>query len=211
MSSHTNTTIETDEPTGGEDGRSDEELADQAIHGDYRAFEELVKRYQQQTYRLAFSLVKEEAAAQDVVQDAFLKIYRGLHTFTGQSQLSTWIYRVVLNTALTRLRNRRRRGEVEQQQGTAGLGIRPQWRTQADKAAEQRELRQQILMAVDELEPNYQAVFILREVEGLSVREIAEMLELSRGAVRTRLHRARLHLQAALEPYLGRDEDISAG
>ena len=194
---------------------TDEELVDRALDDDYEAFEELVRRYKKKAYRLAWSLVKEEAEAQDVVQEAFLNIYRKLHTFSGDAQLGSWIYRVVVNAALMRLRKRDRRseigledaaGEVEDREGT--FAGRPQWQIHADEAAENVELREQILAAVDELDPKYQAAFVLREVEGLSLREIAEVLNLSEGAVKTRLHRARLHLRAALEPYLGRDESI---
>lgn len=200
---------------GGRDKPSDAELVERAINDDYEAFEILVKRHQDKAYRLAWSLVKDESQAQDVVQEAFLNIYRKLHTFSGDAQLSSWIYRVVVNAALMRLRKKRRRPEigledagpeVTEEEGT--FADRPTWQTQADEAAENVELREQILAAVDELAPKYQAAFILREVEGLSLLEIAEVLELTEGAVKSRLHRARHHLRAALEPYLGRDESI---
>ena len=194
---------------------SDEQLVSCAIDGDYDAFEELVERYQDKAYRLAFSLVKDESVAQDVVQEAFLNTYRKLETYAGEARFGSWIYRVVVNAALMRLRKEGRRSEigiddvgpsVTDEEGT--FSQPPSWRTQADEAAENLELRQQILTAIDDLKPKYQATFLLREVEGLSVREIADVLELSEGAVKSRLHRARLHLQAALEPYLGRNESI---
>ncbi len=194
---------------------SDEKLVERALDDDYAAFEELVRRYRDNGYRLAWSLVKNESEAQDVVQEAFLNIYRKLDTFAGDAQLGSWIYRVVVNAALMRLRKQERRSEigleelgaeVEERQGS--FSKRPQWQIHADEAAENVELREQILAAVDELDPKYQAVFILREVEDLALKEIAEVLELSEGAVKTRLHRARLHLRAALEPYLGRSESI---
>ena len=193
----------------------DEELVEHALANNYGAFEEIVRRFQDRAYRLAWGLVKTDAEAQDVVQEAFLNIYRKLHTYSGDAQLGSWIYRVVVNAALMRLRKTRRRAEIgidDVPSVTDEEGVfseRPTWQMQADEAAENQELGEQILTAVDELDPKYQAVFILREVEGLPLVEIAAVLDLTEGAVKTRLHRARLHLQAALQPYLGRSESIS--
>lgn len=201
--------------SGGEEP-SDEQLVARTLDGDYAAFETLVERYQDRAYRLAYSLVKDESVAQDVVQEAFLNTYRKLDTFAGEAKFGSWIYRIVVNAALMRLRKEGRRSEigmedvgpsVTEEQGA--FSERPTWRIHADEAAENIELREQILSAIDELKPKYQAVFLLREVEGLSIKEIADVLDLSEGGVKSRLHRARLHLQAALEPYLGRNESIT--
>ncbi len=195
---------------------TDEELVERAVDDDYEAFEELVERYRDKAFRLAFSMVKEEAEAQDVVQEAFLNAYRKLDSYSGEAQFGSWMYRVIVNAALMRLRQRGRRSEigmddvspsVDEEHGA--FSEMPTWRMQGDEAAEQQELREQIFAAVGELKPKYQAAFLLREIEGLPVAEIADVLELSEGAVKSRLHRARLHLQAALEPYLGRDESIT--
>ena len=202
--------------SGGDAGLNDEELVRRAVDGDYDAFEKLVERYQDRAYRLAFSLVKDESVAQDVIQEAFLNTYRKLHTYSGDARFGSWIYRVVVNAALMRIRKEDRRVEigiedvgpsVTEEEGA--FAEPPSWRIQADEAAENMELREQILAAIDELKPKYQAAFLLREVEGLSIKEIADVLDLSEGAVKTRLHRARLHLQATLEPYLGRNESIT--
>ncbi len=193
---------------------SEGELISRALEDDYEAFEEIVVRHQDKAYRLAWGLVKNDAAAQDVVQDAFLNVYRKLHTFAGDARLGTWIYRVVVNAALMRIRKEQRRRETgfspeapEPEEGA--FAVPTSWRVQADVAAENQELREQIVAAIDELDPKYQTVFLLRELEGLSLKEIGEVLELSEGAVKTRLHRARLFLQASLEPYLGRSESIT--
>lgn len=206
-------TTETDQA---KEAPGDDVLVERAVEGDYEAFEAIVERYQDRAYRLAWSLVKDEAEAQDVVQEAFLNVYRKLDTFEGEAKFGSWIYRVVVNAALMRLRKTRRRAEVAMDQAGSSVAEedsafsqRPGWRVHADKAAENVELREQILAAIDELDPKYQAVFLLREIEDLSLAEIAEVLELSEGAVKTRLHRARLHLRAALQPYLGRNESIT--
>lgn len=197
------------------DDVSDEDLVARAVDGDYQAFEGLVDRYQDKAYRLAWSLVKNDSEAQDVVQEAFLNVYRKLDTFSGDAQFGSWIYRVVVNAALMRIRSQARRAEIGMEDVGPSVTMEEgafagpaAWQVQGDEAFEIGELREQILTAVDELAPKYQAAFILREVEGLSIVEIADVLDLSEGAVKSRLHRARLHLQAALEPYLGRDESI---
>ncbi|MFP4599129.1 MAG: RNA polymerase sigma factor [Persicimonas sp.] len=188
---------------------SDEELVERAQDGEYDAYEEIVRRYQDKAFRLAFSLMKNESDAHDVVQEAFLNMYRKLATFKGQSKFGSWMYRVVTNAALMRLRKQKRRSEVPVEDEEADLREDdyyvtsvPEWRVRADEAVENRELRQKIIDAVDELPPKYQTVFLLKEVEGLQLKEIAEVLDLSVGGVKSRLHRARLHLRATLEPYL---------
>lgn len=187
----------------------DEDLVTLAQDGDYAAYEEIVRRYQDKAFRLAFSLTKNDAEAQDVVQEAFLNMYRKLDSFKGDSKFGSWMYRVVVNAGLMRLRKRRRLSEVPVDDESFNLpeaeyygGSAPQWRVQADEAVENQELRQQIIEAVDELPPKYQTVFLLKEIEGLKLSEIAEVLDLSVGGVKSRLHRARLHLRATLGPYL---------
>lgn len=192
------------------DADSDEELVRRALEGDFEAFEGIVRRYQDKAYRLAWSLVKDDAEAQDVLQEAFLNVYRKLDTFEGGAKFSSWLYRVVVNAALMRLRKLRRRREVGVDDLEVVIGAADvaessmaSWKSRADEAAENQELRQKIIDAIDELEPKYQAVFILKEIEGMSLEEIGEVLELSIPAVKTRLHRARLFLRATLESYLG--------
>lgn len=180
-----------------------------ANEGDYAAFEQIVDRYQDKAYRLAWSMMKDDDQAADVVQDAFLNVYRKLDTFKGDSKFSSWIYRVVVNAALMKLRKQKRRSEVQLDAlGPSFLDddhtvtSMSQWRTRGDEAALDHELREKIVAAVDELEPKYQTVFVLKEVEGLSLQEIGDIMDLSIPAVKSRLHRARLYLRATLEPYL---------
>lgn len=184
-------------------------LVGEALEGDYDAFEQIVTRYQDKAYRLAWSLVKDDSDANDVVQDAFLNVYRKLDSYNGDAAFSSWIYRVIVNTALMRLRKRKRRSEVSM----ADLGPSflddghhaftvPEWRVRADEAVENRELREKILEAIDQLEPKYQTVFILKEIEGLSLKEIGDIMDLTVPAVKSRLHRARLYLRASLERYV---------
>jgi RNA polymerase sigma-70 factor (ECF subfamily) len=198
---------ESDERDFGE--LDDEELVDLAQEGEYPAYEELVRRYQDKAYRLAWSMVKNESDANDVVQEAFLNMYRKLDTFEGNAKFGSWIYRVVVNAALMKLRKRKRRSEVsidddetEFREDDYYVMSVPEWRVRADEAAENAELREKIIEAVDELEPKYETVFLLKEVEGLSLKEIADVLDLTVAAVKSRLHRARLYLRATLERYM---------
>lgn len=187
----------------------DRELVDLAVGGDYAAFEEIVTRYEDKAYRLAWSLVKDDDLAADVVQDAFLNVYRKLDSFKGDSRFSSWIYRVIVNAGLMKLRKKKRQSEVALDalgptfldDGHHATTV-SQWSVRGDEAALNKELREQIVAAVDELEPKYQTVFLLKEVEGLSLEEIGEVMELSVPAVKSRLHRARLFLRASLERYL---------
>ncbi|MBA2662128.1 MAG: sigma-70 family RNA polymerase sigma factor [Bradymonadaceae bacterium] len=198
----------TNTPTSNLEDLDDMILVERAVGGDFEAFTQIVGRYQDKAHRLAWSMMRDESEAQDVVQEAFLNIYRKLESFEGSSKLSSWIYRVVVNAALMRLRKRSRRKEVALDELSPSFDAQghhepiAQWRIRADEAAQNSELREQILAAIDELEPKYQAVFVLKEVEGLSLEEIAEMLDLSVPAVKSRLHRARLFLRTSLERYL---------
>lgn len=185
-------------------------LVERALDDDYRAFEALVLRYEEAFRRLAWGYVKNDSDAQDIVQSAFLKIYRKLHTFRGDAKFKNWAYRIVINTALSRLRRENTRSEValedvrpniegDDELSTTGI---QQWKVRADEAVENRQLRALIIDAVDQLEDKYETIFLLYEVEGLSMQEISEVTELSVGGVKTRLHRARLHLRATLERHV---------
>jgi RNA polymerase sigma-70 factor (ECF subfamily) len=191
------------------DPRTDEQLADAVVEGDFGAFELLVRRYTHKVYRLAWSYVKSDHEAEDVMQETFINVYRALPRFEGKSKLGSWIYRVTVNTALMRLRRKRRRPEVSIE------GSRPEDSTGSERESpfliERRtaaddlsamELRGEIQASVDSLEDKYRVVFLLRDVEGLSIQETAEALEISVPAVKSRLHRARLFLRASLERYV---------
>lgn len=188
---------------------SDAELVRRSVGGDMDAFDEIMREHQETVYRVALRFVKNDVEAQDVAQDALLNVYRKLHTFKGNSALGSWIYRIAVNTALMRLRKRKRRSEValenvapDEEHETEYHEFRSVWHQRGDEAAENRELRMKITEAVEELEPKYQTVFTLKEFEDLSLQEIADELDISVPAVKSRLHRARLHLRTILTRYL---------
>lgn len=190
------------------DSRDDEALARAAAAGDYAAFEVLVRRYSDKCFRLAWSFVKSDHEAEDVVQETFLNVHRALPKFEGKSKFGSWLYRITVNTSLMRLRRKRRRPEVSLEStrpdDSPSIAESPLLldRHTAHADAARAELRERINAAVDELEEKYRVVFLLRDVDGLSIAETAEVLDISVPAVKSRLHRARLFLRATLERYV---------
>ena len=190
----------------------DEALVEKAKAGDFGAFEELVAAHQERVYRLALRMVGTEADAQEVVQDALLSAWRNLKRFEGKSQFGSWLYRIAANAALMMLRSRRRHPQVSMDEilglgadetGAEGFGggAGDDWSKRPDDQLQSTELRAAIQAAVDTLPESSRAVFLVRDVEGLSTEDTAEALGLSIPAVKTRLHRARLALREAITRY----------
>ena len=188
---------------------TDEDLVARARTKDFAAFEELVDRYEDKIFRLAFRFVRNETEAKEIVQDTFLLVWRKLDTFKGDSQFGSWLYRVATNTALMRLRAQRRHPEISTEELPVdyldNYGQLPaageNWAKRPDDELQSDELRRRIQKAVDELPDIYRTVFLIRDVEGLSTEETAEVLEISIPTVKTRLHRARLALRDAITRY----------
>jgi RNA polymerase sigma-70 factor (ECF subfamily) len=188
---------------------TDEDLVARARNKDFAAFEELVDRYEDKIFRLAFRFVRNETEAKEIVQDTFLLVWRKLDTFKGDAQFGSWLYRVATNAALMRLRAQRRHPEVSTEELPIdyldNYGQLPaageNWAKRPDDELQSDELRRRIQKAVDELPDIYRTVFLIRDVEGLSTEETAEVLEISIPTVKTRLHRARLALRDAITRY----------
>ena len=197
------------------DGPDDRELVQRSQKGDGEAFAVLVERHQRQLYRLALRMTGSEADAQEVLQEAFLNAYQKLPLFRGEAQFSSWLYRIAANSALMRLRRKRRAPDsvpdepIElgaprfDQQGGFENPPRSDWSQRADEKLESRELGDAIEKAVAELPADYRTVFLLKDVDGLSNDDIANALELSVPAVKSRLHRARLSLREKLGEFFG--------
>lgn len=190
---------------------TDEMLVEMTLAGDTRAFDELVSRYQSAFLRVAWNLVKSDTDAQDVVQTAFYNMFRKLDTFKPGSSFKSWAFRVVTNTGLMRLRKRKNRRELDLDNvhpnnlsdvQPPSLSVAPSWSVRADQLMERHELLQLIDSAVQELPCKYRQVFVLREYEELSLKEIGDEMDLSIPAVKSRLHRARLFLRTTLEPHI---------
>lgn len=186
-------------------------LVRQCQRGDLTAFEPLVVKYQDRIYNLCWRLCGDRQAAEDLTQEAFLKAYESLGQFRGQSGFFTWLYRIATNLALSYRRSERRHmnvgGECEWNdmpaqaarlhRGTAGPDDQP------DLLAERDEVRRLVWQAIQQLEDESRAMVVLRDMEGLDYAEIAEVLGVPVGTVKSRLHRARMTIREKLLPVFG--------
>ena len=185
--------------------RTDAELVEMTQAGDNRAFDELVRRYRDRVYRLSTKILRHEDDAAEALQDAFLSAYRGLPNFKRESRFSTWLYRIATNASLMKLR-RRREGHVsyEQSQNPDGDGeplAIPDWSQQPLEDVLDAETREVLGREVDLLPANEKEVFVLRDIMEQSNADVAEELGLTVAAVKSRLHRARLHLRDRMNRY----------
>ena len=181
-------------------------LVQAAKKGDLDAFSELVNRYDRNIFRIAQHITHNEEDAQDVVQEAFLKAYQNLDQFQGNSKFYTWLVRIAVNEALMKLRRRRTDRtvsideDVETEEGTMPREV-ADWSPNPEQLYGQSELSDILKKTIQGLPPGFRTVFVLRDVEGLSTEETAEMLGLSIPAVKSRLLRARLQLRERLAKY----------
>jgi RNA polymerase sigma-70 factor (ECF subfamily) len=184
-------------------------LVEAAKKGDIGAFEELVKRYDRNVFRIAQHITQNREDAEDVVQDAFLKAYGNLAQFQGQSKFYTWLVRIAVNEALMKLRRRRPERtvsldqDVETDEDTIPREV-ADWSPNPEQQYNQAELRELLQKTIQGLPSGFRTVFVLRDVEGLSTEETAEALGLSIPAVKSRLLRARLQLRERLNKYFKR-------
>jgi RNA polymerase sigma-70 factor (ECF subfamily) len=177
--------------------------------GDIKAFEELVKRYDRNIFRIAQHITQNREDAEDVVQDAFLKAYGNLAQFQEQSKFYTWLVRIAVNEALMKLRRRRpeRTVSLDQEVRTEEDSMPREvadWSPNPEQQYSQAELRDILGKTIQGLPSGFRTVFILRDVEGLSTEETADALGLSIPAVKSRLLRARLQLRDRLNKYFRR-------
>jgi RNA polymerase sigma-70 factor (ECF subfamily) len=180
-------------------------LVERCQAGDLSAFEPLVEKYRQRVWRLAYNVLRDREEAWDVAQDAFIRAYQALPSFRGQSAFYTWLFRIVMNLAADRARQRAARGRAF---GTERVGEEEWERAMMDQGASpdasavQTEDRERIIRALETLSDDHRAIIMLGDVEGLSYREMAEVLEVPIGTVMSRLHNARKRLRQALKPLL---------
>jgi RNA polymerase sigma-70 factor (ECF subfamily) len=189
-------------------------LVNAAKAGDVSAFEQLVKRYDRNVFRIAQHITHSREDAEDVVQEAFLKAYSNLGQFQGQSKFYTWLVRIAVNEALMKLRRRRpeRFVSLDEDVKTEDDSLPREvadWSPNPEQLYNQSELRDILSRTIQGLPPTFRTVFVLRDVEGLSTEETAEALDLSVPAVKSRLLRARLQLRERLNRYFQRRENGS--
>lgn len=186
------------------------ELIARILKGETDGFYQLVRPYERRVYVMAFAILQNEADAEEVAQEAILKAYMHLEQFRGESRFSTWLTRVVINES--RMRIRKDHADImkpldESKQPEADGDYVPQdfadWREIPSEELERKEVREHLMRALAALDKKYREVFVLRDMEQLSIAETARILGISNGAVKTRLLRARLMLRDLLAPGLG--------
>jgi RNA polymerase sigma-70 factor, ECF subfamily len=174
--------------------------------GDRHAFARMVDAYSDIIYRLALKMLGDEQDAEDVLQETFIKAFKNIHNFEGRSKISTWLYRIAVNEALMLLR--KRKGvivDIDQEYETDEGELMPRqitdWCCLPEKELMSGETRHAIDQAIQTLSDANRAAFLLRDVEGLSTQEAAEVLNISESAVKVRLMRARMALRESLTGY----------
>jgi RNA polymerase sigma-70 factor (ECF subfamily) len=186
----------------------DAALVERCRKGDIAAFEPLVEKYRQRVWRLAYNVLRDREEAWDVAQEAFIRAYQALPSFRGQSAFYTWLFRIVMNVASDRARARAARGRafgterVPEEDWDRVMVDKPAGEQSPDEAAASTEDRERIMRALATLSEQHRDIIVLSDVEGLSYKEIADVLEIPMGTVMSRLHNARRRLRAALGPLL---------
>src|SRR5947199_8263076 len=199
------------QPKVGEPISDEMALVQAAKAGDVEAFEELIRRYDRNVFRIAQHITQNREDAEDVVQDAFFKAYSNLAQFQGQSKFYTWLVRIAVNEALMKLRRRRpeRTVSLDEDVKTEDDSFPREvadWSPNPEHQYTQAELREILDKTIHGLPATFRTVFVLRDVEGLSTEETADALDLSIPAVKSRLLRARLQLRERLNKYFQRRE-----
>ena len=193
--------------TGTSDTTDEAQIIASILAGNTHLFHDLIRPHERSVYAMALSLLHNEADAEDVAQEAFLKAFRNLGKFRGESKFSTWLISITLNEARGRLRSRKNvklesLDEPREGQGTVTPALLRDWREIPSEALERQEIRHMLQQAITDLPLIYREVFLLRDVEDLSVNQSAEALGISIASVKVRLHRARMMLQKKLVPQL---------
>jgi RNA polymerase sigma-70 factor (ECF subfamily) len=182
---------------------SDETLIQRILDGDAYAFEQLVERYQQKVFNIAFRMSGNHEDALDLSQESFLRAYRALHRFKGQSAFSTWLFRIVNNTCIDALRKRKRQplvvmstdSSIETEEGEYQIEFPAPEGENPEEQTLNKELREQVQLALSRLSEEHRLALVLRDIEGYSYEEIAELLELNIGTVKSRINRARVAIR----------------
>ncbi|MFA8019120.1 RNA polymerase sigma factor [Bremerella cremea] len=189
--------------------KSEEDLIDALRRQDDDAYEYLVRAYSGRMLVVAKRFLGQDQDAQDAVQDAFLSAFKAIADFEGNSKLSTWLHRIVVNACLMKLRTRKRKPEKPVEDLLPHFvndghrdRVEPAWAVTFDTAVQSRETRDLVRDQIEQLPETYRTVLLLRDIEQLSTDETASRLNMSVSAVKTRLHRARQALKTLLDPHM---------
>lgn len=194
--------------------KTDFELIAEFRSGKISSYEELIGRYSAKAYSLATRLTRCEHDAEEVLQDVFVTVYHKIGKFQGKSSFSSWLYRVTVNSALMKLRKRRQERnlyleEIEPHMQDA-IMRRHSSALEADAAVKRAELLSEIEQALKFLPLDYRPVFVLKDIDGLSSKEVGKILNLTIPAVKSRLHRSRLILRRKLSHMIGLESEDAA-
>lgn len=190
------------------DPKIETEIIRRILAGEKHLFHELIRPCERAIYFMVFSLLRNEAEAEDVAQETAIKVYLNLHLFRGDSQFRTWVVSIARNEGLGRLRKLTSRREdsleadTDEQTGDYTPAILTSWREIPAEALERKELGALLRKAIEGLPEIYRNIVLLRDIEELDIKETAQVLGISEGAVKVRLHRARALLQRELAPQL---------
>lgn len=182
----------------------DVDLVKKCQNGDARAYNDLVTKYRGKVYAMIYNMVRNEQDAWDLAQDGFLKAWKSIANFRGQSAFYTWLYRIMTNVTIDWLRKKQIEGGTEFDDGlelrnvAPGSTTAPKAEALPDEKMAHAEIRKRIDEALEKLSPEHRAVIVMKEMEGLQYSEIAEALECSLGTVMSRLFYARKKLQSLL-------------
>ena len=192
-------------------GQDDDILIQAHLKGNQTAFEVLFKKYREQVARLVYSITKDEGLVDDIVQEVFLLVYRHLAKFRQQAAFKTWLYRITVNETIRQLNRNKRwqplpEGDFEPANLPSTLvtfenGVSP------ERVLIEGEQRRMIQNALDAIKPHHRTILVLYYLEDLSVQEIAEVLDIPEGSVKSRLFYARDNLRKLMEPVLNRETD----
>ncbi len=186
---------------------ADKELIQEFLEGDLQSFNRLVLKYQQKVINLCFRYMGQRAEAEDVAQEVFLTLYKSLGQFRGDSLFSTWIFRITVNHCKNRLKYLSRRNyyqntsidqAVQTQEGEINIDVVEEG-AGPEELLLSNEVQDMVQSQINELDPDHRLAIVLRDIQGLSYHEIADILELKEGTVKSRIHRARMELKEKLE------------
>jgi RNA polymerase sigma-70 factor (ECF subfamily) len=174
----------------------EKKLIEAAKNGDKKALADLVKAYEKTVYNFAFKICRNPDMAEDIMQETFFSMIKSLKQFDGKSKLSTWLYRIAVNHYLMAVRkNQHEFVSIDDENELYDNRFVSDWETIPANFLENKELKNILDNSIEKLSPEYRAVFLLRDIEGLSTEETAKITELSIPAVKSRLHRARAFLR----------------
>lgn len=181
---------------------NDEELVKRVKKGDIDAFEEIIAKYEKRVFGLIYNVIKNENEIEDVAQEVFMKVYKNIDKFKGNSSLYTWIYRITTNLCLDYIKKKKEVIYIDEKlqldDGEVDFQIPSDEKLQ-DELYEEKELKEKLQKSIAKLPEKQQMMIVLRDIKGLSYEEISEILEMKLGTVKSQINRARLKLKDLLE------------